>query len=135
MSPDVQGRRREFTVIQAAQIGIMTELTHFGFGSPLAGVAAMLAIRGFRDGYRYAFITDPKQIGAYEDPQKLELNIDRFKLDVREVLDDPKKIGHRPLLYLIIDVGSMMDKMQKAEEEWQSHLKARAGQSEATEEN
>jgi hypothetical protein len=135
VTADAQGRRREFGINAALHVGIMAELTRFGFGAPLASMVAKSAVAG---GKSCCLITHPIQISetptagrtsgwtimggftpTYFDSEK---ELPKALADLQK--RSPAGWGP-PSVYTVVNVKRAEARMQQAEKEWQRSRKAR----------
>jgi hypothetical protein len=134
MDVEVSGKRRDFGVGQAIQLGIMAELTRSGIGAPLAATCAVQAMAEF------TMSKNPKNAGGLffqlhqEGPigevgQKFGFRFQPFESEAKipEALEAlALEALPEPSVYVVVNVARMGVKMQQAEAEWQRSRKAAA---------
>jgi hypothetical protein len=126
ITADSRGQRRDFNVPTATHIAVMAELSHFGFGAPWASFAAKSALECYQHGYPFCLVAQPIEEGREgEAGYRGDLHVLHFESEAKipEVLAalPPEE---RPNVYLVIDTGRLIKKMQQTEKEWQQRREA-----------
>jgi hypothetical protein len=126
ITPDAQGRRRDFDVDIATHVVIMAELSVFGFGPPSATKTASdacEALMGNHPAYHgrscpFALVT---RLGQKVATMQLACASEEALFKVLGGMVESS-------IYLVINTGRIFKKMKKAEDEWQQRRKKTSGE-------
>ena len=124
VTADARGRLRDFDIKTAAHIGIMAELSRFGFGAPLASAAARFALSASA---QRCLFSNPVQEGPIgEVGQRFGFSFLPFESEatLSKTLAEAGA-DQLPSVSLIVNIERITATMQQAEKEWQLRRKTR----------
>jgi hypothetical protein len=117
MSIGARGRRRDFDVETATRVAIIAQLVRFGMGAPQAAFIAGSLKTPF---HRRLVIASGDALQHMAEPRlRYPSPVTFFEMssdDVAEMLQ--KMLQELPILYAVVDVERLEERMKKAQEYW-----------------
>jgi hypothetical protein len=128
MSIGVRGLRRDFDLSTATAIGVMAELTHFGFGAALASLVAKYAVAPGKACCLVTHLIEGEaaakvgKIGGFTPIAGFTPTYFDSEEELPKALANLRKRspgGVLPNVYIVVNVKRIEARMQRAEEKWQ----------------
>ena len=115
---DARGRSRDFDLETAVHVAIMVELVHFGFGAPLASIAAAYALNGPEPFCVFTHELLKPSSGEIADKMGFRHRHFSSERKLPEALANWGP-GGTPSVYMVVNLRSVRTKIQQAEKNWQ----------------
>ena len=115
---DVRGRSRDFDLFTAVHVAIMVELVRFGFGAPLASIAATDALSSPEP--FCVFTHEFLKRSPGEVAEKMGFRHRHFSSERKlpEALTNWGP-GGTPSVYMVVNLRSVRARIRQAEKDWQ----------------